>query len=131
MTVVPVGNGLLYVQPLYLRAENSELPELRRVITSTGGRVVWGETLEESLLRLLGSSDGQGGSSFSPGAEAPLRPARPEGEPAGLAILAREASDAWDAARKALREDDWEKYGKEMKKLESVLKEMQEISDRN
>jgi len=131
MTVVPVGDGILYVQPLYLRAENSELPELRRVITSTGGRVVWGETLEESLLRLLGSSDGQGGSSFSPGAEAPLRPARPEGEPAGLAILAREASDAWDAARKALREDDWEKYGKEMKKLESVLKEMQEISDRN
>lgn len=60
-----------------------------------------------------------------------MRPARPEGEPAGLAALAREASDAWDAARKALREDDWEKYGKEMKRLELVLKEMQDISAQN
>jgi uncharacterized membrane protein (UPF0182 family) len=131
MTVVPVGNGILYVQPLYLRAENSELPELRRVITSTGGRVVWGETLEESLLRLLGSSDGRPSLPQPPAGMATPRPARPEGESPALSLLAREASDAWDAARKALREDDWEKYGREMKKLESVLKEMLEISAQN
>ena len=131
MTVVPVGDGILYVQPLYLRAENSELPELRRVITSTGGKVAWGETLEESLLRLLGSSDGQAGSSFRPVEETPMRPAPPEGAPAGLPALVREASDAWGAAREAPREDDWEKYGKEMKRLELVLKEMQDISAQN
>lgn len=131
MTVVPVGDGILYVQPLYLRAENSELPEMRRVITSTGGKVVWGETLEESLLRLLGSSDGRPAlPSPSAGMVSP-RPARPEGESPALSLLAREASEAWDSARKALREDDWEKYGREMKKLESVLKEMQEISAQN
>jgi uncharacterized membrane protein (UPF0182 family) len=126
MTVVPVGNGILYIQPLYLRAENSELPELRRVITSTGGKVVWGETLEESLVRLLAPSEGR---QMLPPSAAPAP--RSEGETATLSVLAREASDAWDAARKALREDDWEKYGREMKKLESVLKEMQEISAQN
>ncbi len=81
MTVVPVGNGILYVQPLYLRAENSELPELRRVITSTGGRVVWGETLEESLLRLLGSSDGRPSLPQPPAGMATPRPARPKENP--------------------------------------------------
>ncbi|NLA90376.1 MAG: UPF0182 family protein, partial [Synergistaceae bacterium] len=130
MTVVPVGDGILYVQPLYLRAENSELPELRRVITSTGGRVVWGETLGESLLRLLGPSDGM-----------PLPPARteviaeprerPDGDPGAggvLSFLAREASDAWESARKAIREEDWEGYGREMKKLEQILLEMKTLS---
>ncbi|MBL3539148.1 UPF0182 family protein [Aminivibrio sp.] len=131
MTVVPVGNGILYIQPLYLRAENSELPELRRVITSTGGKVVWGETLDDSLVRLLGPSDGRPALPLPSAGETPLRPVRPEGESPALSVLAGEASDAWDAARKALREDDWEKYGREMKKLESVLKEMQEISAQN
>lgn len=131
MTVVPVGNGILYIQPLYLRAENSELPELRRVITSTGGKVVWGETLDDSLVRLLGPSDGRPALPSPSAGETPLRPVRPEGESPALSVLAGEASDAWDAARKALREDDWEKYGREMKKLESVLKEMQEISAQN
>jgi uncharacterized membrane protein (UPF0182 family) len=129
MTVVPVGDGILYVQPLYLRAENSELPELRRVITSTGGRVVWGETLEESLLRLLGPSDGR-----------PLPPVRPDeaetprerpqtGSGGVLSLLAKEAAEAWDGARKALRDEDWEAYGRQMKRLEGVLNEMKTLSD--
>ena len=132
MTVVPVGNGILYVQPLYLRAENSELPELRRVITSTGGRVVWGETLDESLLRLLGPSDGR----QAPQIQIPVeektgpqeRPAPAVDAGGALSILAREASAAWDNAREALRRDDWEAYGREMKKLGGLLREMKTLS---
>ena len=105
MTVVPVGRGLLYVQPVYLRAQNSELPELRRVITSTGGRVVWGDTLEDSLVRLLSPSaaDRAGAAEEPPAGDAP----RPLDEPAAtggdraLSGLAAEAIYKLDALRKA------------------------------
>jgi hypothetical protein len=126
MTVVPVGNAILYVQPLYLRAENSELPELRRVITSTGGRVVWGETLEESLVRLLAptAAELEGASIALPARRDPLA------EDSDLSTLASEAMTYWDASQESLRRGDWEGYGREMKKLETVLKEMMEKQER-
>ena len=55
LLVVPIGKSLLYVQPLYLKAERGELPELKRVILSTGGRVVWAETFREALTLLVGA----------------------------------------------------------------------------
>ncbi|MFZ2812536.1 MAG: UPF0182 family protein, partial [Thermovirgaceae bacterium] len=51
--VIPLGDSLLYVQPLYLRAENSDLPELKRVIVSSGGKVAWGGTVDEAITTLL------------------------------------------------------------------------------
>ena len=128
MTVVPVGNGLLYVQPLYLRAENSELPELRRVITSTGGRVVWGETLEESLVRLLSPTASELETSSLVPAETTERTEFSGSE--ALAELAAEAMTHWDASQEALRKGDWEGYGRGMSGLENVLREMMDRKDR-
>ncbi len=127
MTVVPVGTGILYVQPLYLRAENSELPELKRVITSTGGRVVWGETLEESLLRLLGP-DGE--KPLPPQPASPRLPQGAEGEPRSLQSLAAEAGRYWEEARDALKVSDWEGYGRAMKNLEEVLSRMGSFTEK-
>lgn len=127
MTVVPVGDGILYVQPLYLRAENSELPELRRVITSTGGNVAWGETLEESLMRLLDPSAQGISASESLYPQRP-RETRPAGEASTLSSLAREASQAWEEARKALRNEDFEEYGRRIKNLEAILNEMNTLA---
>ena len=45
LPVVPIENSLLYVSPLYLRAESGQLPELKRVIAAYGDRVVMEETL--------------------------------------------------------------------------------------
>jgi len=124
MTVVPVGNSLLYVQPLYLRAENSELPELRRVITSTGGRVVWGETLEESLVRLLSPTASQLERTGIAPETAPERGTFSGSEE--LAELAAAAMTHWDSSQEALRRGDWEAYGRGMCGLENVLGEMME-----
>jgi uncharacterized protein len=45
LLVVPIDNSILYVSPLYLRAESGQLPELKRVIAAYGGRVVMKDTL--------------------------------------------------------------------------------------
>jgi hypothetical protein len=51
--VIPIENSILYVSPLYLRAEQGQLPELKRVIAAYGDHVVMKETLAEALLALF------------------------------------------------------------------------------
>ncbi len=53
LLVVPIGNSILYVSPLYLRAQSGQLPELKRVIAAYGDRVVMEETLPAALAALF------------------------------------------------------------------------------
>jgi uncharacterized protein len=54
LLVIPIGEALIYVQPLYLRAEGGRIPELKRVVVAYENRVVMEETLDESLEVLFG-----------------------------------------------------------------------------
>ena len=56
LLVVPIENSILYVSPLYLRAESGQLPELKRVIAAYGDRVVMEETLPAALAALFKES---------------------------------------------------------------------------
>src|ERR1700745_479237 len=49
----PIGNALLYVEPLYIRAENGQLPELQRVIAAYSDRIVMGNDLGSALNALF------------------------------------------------------------------------------
>ena len=49
LLVVPIENSILYVSPLYLRAESGQLPELKRVIAAYDDRVIMEDTLPEAL----------------------------------------------------------------------------------
>ena len=53
LLVIPMNDALLYVEPLYVMADQGQLPELRRVIVSDGNRVVMEETLERALMVLF------------------------------------------------------------------------------
>ena len=48
-----MGSSFLYIEPLYLLADASELPELKRVIVASGDRLWMRETLSEALLALV------------------------------------------------------------------------------
>jgi len=54
LLVIPLADSLLYVEPLYLEAEDTGLPELRRVIVVYGDRVEWAATLDGALANLFG-----------------------------------------------------------------------------
>jgi flagellin-specific chaperone FliS len=56
------------------------------------------------------------------------RETRPAGEASTLSSLAREASQAWEEARKALRNEDFEEYGRRIKNLEAILNEMNTLA---
>ena len=49
LLVIPIEESLIYVQPLYLRAEGGRIPELKRVVVAHQNQVVMDETLEPGL----------------------------------------------------------------------------------
>jgi uncharacterized protein len=56
LLVVPVGEALLYVEPVYLKARNGGLPTLIRVVVSDGTRVAMETTLDRAIASLLAPS---------------------------------------------------------------------------
>lgn len=127
LLVVPIGKSLLYVQPLYLKAEKGELPELKRVIVSTGGRVAWADSFKGALEKLMGRDiviDGAAdGTSSGAGRIEPVIQAEQD---AGLEALAEQAQALYDAAQEAVRSGDWAGYGENIRKLGEVLSRMTE-----
>jgi hypothetical protein len=53
LLVLPVGRGLLYVEPIYLQAQNNSLPTLVRVVVTDGRRFVMEGNLREALVKLV------------------------------------------------------------------------------
>jgi hypothetical protein len=58
LVVIPIENSFLYIVPLYLRAEGTNFPQLKRVIAATGDKVVMEPTLDEALAALFSSQQG-------------------------------------------------------------------------
>jgi uncharacterized membrane protein (UPF0182 family) len=56
LLVIPFGRSLLYVEPIYLRAESSPMPELRLVVLATQDRLGYGASFEEALNSLFGEA---------------------------------------------------------------------------
>jgi hypothetical protein len=61
LIVIPIENSFLYVVPLYLKAEGTNFPRLKRVIVATGDKVVMEPTLDEALTSLFGTAPPQSG----------------------------------------------------------------------
>ncbi len=118
LLVIPIENSLIYVQPLYLRAETGKIPELKRVIVAYENRIAMEETLDTALSRIFGDvrvSDEK----VLPSKAAPLPAVQTE---KGLASAAREH---YDRAMNAQREGNWALYGEEIKRLGEVIRKMQ------
>ena len=54
LLVIPIGRALLYVEPVYLKAESSPMPELRLVVLATQDRLGYGQTFDEAMTSLFG-----------------------------------------------------------------------------
>lgn len=120
LIVIPIENSILYVSPLYLRAESGQLPELKRVIAAHGERVVMEETLAEALAALFRET--------RPVPAFPAVPA-PAGRPGSQADRAREALDHFKRAMEQLKSGDWAGFGAELNRLQSLLEQLSEASN--
>jgi uncharacterized membrane protein (UPF0182 family) len=119
LLVIPIENSILYVSPLYLRAETGQLPELKRVIAAYGDSVVMHETLAGALAALFKGP--------APGAAAAAAPVEtsatgPETD------RAREALSHYNDAIKQLKSGNWAGFGKELDALRPLLEELSQHS---
>src|SRR5207237_10517295 len=56
LLVIPIGKSLLYVEPVYLKAEISTMPEPRLVVLATQERLGFGQTFEDAMSSLFGEA---------------------------------------------------------------------------
>jgi uncharacterized membrane protein (UPF0182 family) len=113
LLMIPIGDSFLFVEPIYLQASNSRLPELKRVVVANGNAIAMEETFQLSLDVVLGrrGSTLPGTGAFTPTPSTPSTPTTPppSGQPlpadlTGLLQQAQEAFDASEADLQRLRE---------------------------
>lgn len=128
MFVIPINSSILYVEPVYLEATNSSIPEVKRIIVAYNDKIAYEETLAECLVSLFGDeaasgidsvggsvggqTDGNGGETTAPEAEL------------SQTELIQKAASAYDNAQAALKDGDWASYGEYMEELEEALNKL-------
>jgi uncharacterized membrane protein (UPF0182 family) len=123
LLVIPVKDSLIYVEPIYLRAEQSELPELKRVIIGYRDNIEIGTTLEEALYNTFGRAE-----IILPADQRDIAVREP-GEPvipSSIENLIKEAGQYFDEAQERLREGDFAGYGDSIQNLGTTLGELEE-----
>nr|WP_276613363.1 UPF0182 family protein [Rothia koreensis] len=130
LLTLPVGGGILYVQPVYVQSSgDASYPTLRRVLVGFGEKVGFAPTLDEALNKLFGGESGaqtaqdagvdsteadagEGGSEggSSSGGESP-----------DLKKSLDEANKAMQDSSEAMKNGDWAAYGKAQDRLNKAL----------
>ncbi len=127
LMVIPIEESLIYVRPLYLRAQAGRIPELTRVVVAYQNRIVMEPTLDAGLARLFGGPGAPRPESQAAAAPAPgavPTPAEAQGAVQTLQQLSAEADQTYRRAIEAQRAGDWAKYGEELKRLGEILSKM-------
>lgn len=110
LLVIPIDQSLLFVEPVYLRAEQGELPELKRVIVVYEQAVAMEPSLGQALDAIFGGEVGD-------------RPT-PSATDGTVTNLARSALAAYRNAQDALRQGNWSDYGRYQQELEQILQQL-------
>jgi hypothetical protein len=120
LLVIPVKDALIYVEPLYLQAEQSRMPELRRVIVAHGDKIIMEPTLELALQKIFGKKEDI---DVPPTQVTPGQEQRQEITKT-VAQLIQEANKLYDEAQNKLKQGDWAGYGNALKELKANLEKL-------
>ena len=119
LLTLPVGNGLLYVQPVYIKrsAEQGAYPVLQFVIASFGDDVGFGQSLDQALRVAQGLEPGTAGDDETPTTTPPAS----GDDPKTTAELLAQASDSYNKAQDALKKGDLATYQKEIEAMGDAI----------
>ena len=114
---VPHDSTILYVEPLYLVSESAAIPQLERVILSTGSEVVMSPTLEGAVSALLGTAPDSGAAEE----ESPDTPRTPQPEGPDASEVIGRARRLLEQAESQLRSGDWAAFGRTWEAIRALL----------
>jgi uncharacterized membrane protein (UPF0182 family) len=134
LLTLPVGNGLLYVQPVYtLRTSGAgSYPVLRYVLASFGKEAGYGTTLAGALDDVLGLT--KGGTSGVGGTGQPQggtggQGGTTQGASSDVQALLQQAEAKFTQAEKALRDGDFAGYAKAEAQARALVQQALELAD--
>lgn len=117
LLVLPMGDSILYVEPIFLQSTESSFPEFKRVILASQNKLAFAETVEQGIRQLLGEAsvpppDGGGGGGALPG---------------DVAALVARAQQLYDEAQTALQAGDLGGYQAKIDELARVIARLGEL----
>ena len=116
MLLIPVEESILFIEPLYLKAESIDMPELKRIIVSFSDKIVMEKDLPAALERLFfGGTFRDESSSMEGTLEKRLRE------------LSIKALNYYNQAEASSREGNWAKYGEQINMLRETLERMNNL----
>lgn len=123
MFIIPINTSILYVEPVYLEATNSSIPEVKRIIVAYNDKIAYEETLADCLISLFGTKAQNGVS----GSET-TTPSQSGGDDSAANMSARQLAELvqeyFTKAQNAQKNGDWAKYGEYLDKMEEYLNEL-------
>lgn len=108
LLVIPIKDSLIYIEPLYIQAEQGQLPQLKRILVSDGERVVMEETFELALEALFGKA----------------MPVKKGEEDRTNEQLISDAQEHYDALIESMSDNDWASFGENFDRLGDVLNKL-------
>jgi uncharacterized membrane protein (UPF0182 family) len=135
MLVLPIEDTFLYVEPIYIQANEARMPQLRKVVLAMGNRLIYADTYEQGLAELASGRPGTGGDvvtistampqAMEPGAPAPSA-AKPEAPaPAAGNRIAESARQHLRRYRELSAQGRWAEAGRELEALEALVNQRQ------
>ncbi|SDY87812.1 hypothetical protein SAMN05660462_01109 [Proteiniborus ethanoligenes] len=122
LLIIPIEDSLLYVEPVYLQADNeNSLPEMKRVIVAYKNKIVMEETLDLALSKVFGQLTVEEDNK-KPGAVVDI-----DIEDKDVEELVKRANELFINAKEASQNGDWAKYGEYIKQLEEVLVRLESV----
>ncbi|GAA4719925.1 UPF0182 family protein [Pedococcus ginsenosidimutans] len=132
LLTLPVGGGLLYVQPIYVSANTTTaFPLSRATVVAFGNKLAWSDTLDGALDGLFGGNSGAtagdsgtgGTGTGGTGGGTPTTPTTPKpGDAAALAKALADIQAAYADGQAALKKGDFAAYGDAQKALDDAIK---------
>ena len=130
LLTLPVGGGLLYVEPVYIERVNQEaaFPQLNRVLVAYGDRIGYAPTLREALSQVFGAGAGDATAlpdqqANMPGQTTPLPPSTAGGTVSSeMSQAVAEISDALNRLRQAQGAGDFTAQGRALADLDAASK---------
>ena len=128
LLTLPVGGGLLYVQPVYIESTGeTSYPLLQKILVAFGDRIAFEDTLDEALDSLFGGDSGAnaGDSNNGGGVTPPTQPSQPCGDVSNAELEAalERARVAIVEKQNALTAGNWQAFGDADARLQQAIED--------
>jgi uncharacterized membrane protein (UPF0182 family) len=122
LLVIPMNHALIYIEPIYLRAEQSEIPQLARVIIASQEKVAMGESLADAIEKLVGVRGAKETTAVLSKAQT-VEPLRPQVD---VAELVKKLSSEFEALSKSVKEGKWAEFGQRLENMGNIIRQLKE-----